>query len=222
MQIFYTVRPGDTLYQIARRWEIPAASLIAANNLVPPYTIFIGQQLSIPPGADVYRVQAGDSVYSIAQNYRVPPQLIISANALQPPYTIQVGQLLCLPPGPAYYVVRPGDTLYLLARRFNVITGGQPNTELIRQVNQLPSHTIFIGQQLIIPYAPPGVRGLIAYFSDRGGGYDLWLYDLSSGENEQITDGLGDTFSIPYWSSDASKVAFVGRDAILYVITSVA
>jgi len=60
MQILYTVRPGDTLYEIARSWELPLDSIIAVNNLAPPYTIYVGQQLSIPPGVDVFRVKPGD------------------------------------------------------------------------------------------------------------------------------------------------------------------
>lgn len=218
MQTFYTVRPGDTIGQIARRWDIPVASLIAANNLLPPYTIFIGGQLSVPPGVDVYRIQAGDSVYRIAQSYGVPPSVIISANQLEPPYTLQVGQLLKVPPGPAYYVVQPGDSLYQIARRFNVTTGGQANVERIRQVNQLPDYTIFVGQQLRIPYATPGEAGSIAYFSKRNGNYELWIYNILHGSNEQITNGLGDSFSVPYWSPDASKIAFVGRDSVLFVV----
>lgn len=218
MQIFYTVRPGDTISQIARRWNIPVASMIAVNQLTPPYTIFIGQQLSMPPRVDVYRVQGGDSVYRIAQQYRVSPNIIISANQLPPPYTLQIDQLLKVPPGPPYYVVQPGDTLYQIARRFNVTTGNQPNVEIIRQINQLPNYTIFVGQRLFIPYAPPGEEGAIAYFSNRSGTYDLWAYHLINGTNEQITNGLGDVFSIPYWSRDARKIAFVGGSAVLFVV----
>lgn len=47
MQIFYTVRSGDTLYSIATRWSIPFNSIVMANNLVAPYIIFSGQQLSL-------------------------------------------------------------------------------------------------------------------------------------------------------------------------------
>ena len=63
MQYFYSVQTGDTLFQIARRWELPFESLIAANNLQPPYTIFIGQQLAVPPGVNRVRVKQGDTVY---------------------------------------------------------------------------------------------------------------------------------------------------------------
>ncbi|KAB7705312.1 LysM peptidoglycan-binding domain-containing protein [Bacillus aerolatus] len=218
MQLFYTVRPGDTLYQISRRWELPVESLIAANNLISPYTIFVGQQLSIPPGVNAYRVQPGDTVVRISQIYGVPAFIIIEANRLQPPYVIQVGQLLKVPPGVSYYTVQPGDTLFQIARRYNVITGGRSNYELIRQVNQLPSFNLFPGMKLTIPYAPPGDQGLIAYTSDRSGHDDIWLYSPQNGGNVQLTNELGDSFSKPIWSPDSSKIAFVGKNRILYII----
>lgn len=218
MQIFYTVRPGDTLYQIARRWGLPIESLIAANNLVSPNMISVGQQLSIPPGVDVIRVNPGDTIYKIAKNFGVPPIVIIQANQLQPPFLIQVGQLLKVPPGVTYYVVQPGDTLFQLARRFNVITGGNSNFQLIMEVNNLTSTGIFPGQRLIIPYAPPGDSGLIAYTSNSTGSFDIWLYNPSNGVNQQITNGLGESYSTPYWSTDSTKIAFVGKNGILNVI----
>ncbi|WP_282139573.1 LysM peptidoglycan-binding domain-containing protein [Cytobacillus oceanisediminis] len=218
MQIFYTVRSGDTLHGISRRWEIPADSLIAANNLKPPYTIYIGQQLSVPPGVDAVRVRQGDSVYGISQFYKVPPSVIIEANQLQPPYVIQPGQLLKVPPGVPYYIVQQGDTLYRLALRFNVMTNGEPNFELIRIVNQLPSSQLIHGMKLRIPYAPPGGQGLIAYTADRGGQYDIWLYNPRTGENVQLTSGLGASFSSPEWSPNSRRIAFIGKNRIIYVV----
>jgi TolB protein len=219
MQLFYTVRPGDTLSQIARRWELPVESLIAANNLSPAYTINVGQQLSVPPGVDVYRVRLGDSVYKLSQLFGVPQAVIINANQLQPPYVLQIGQLLTIPPGVPYYVVQPNDTLFKIARRFNVMAGGQSNFELIREVNRLPSDAIYPGMNLSIPYAPPGNHGLIAYTSNRGGDYDIWIYNPSNGLNHQITSGLGESYSIPYWSPDSRKIAFVGKNGLLYVLS---
>jgi TolB protein len=218
MQIFHTVLPGDTLYHLARRWELPVESLIAANNLIPPYMIYIGQQLSIPPGVNAYRVQAGDSVFQISQRYGVPISVIIEANRLQPPYILQVGQLLKIPPGVPYYVVQSGDTLFQIAKRYNVTIEGKSNPELIQQINQLASITIFPGMELVIPYAPPGNRGLIAYTSDRGRHYDIWLYNPQNGASVQLTNQLGDSFTKPIWSPDSRKIAFVGKNRILYVI----
>ncbi|MCQ6275606.1 LysM peptidoglycan-binding domain-containing protein [Bacillus sp. V3B] len=218
MQLFYTVRQGDTLYQIAKRWEIPVESIIAANNLMSPYTIYIGQQLSMPSGVDTITVKPGDTVYKVAQFFRISESIIIEANRLNPPYMIRVGQLLKVPPGVPYYVVQPGDTLFQIARRYNVMTAGQSNIDLLKTVNELPSNNIFPGMKLIIPYAPPGDRGLIAYTSNRGGAYDLWLYNPINGENIQLTNGLGESYSVAFWSPDSRRIAFVGRDGILYIV----
>ncbi|MCL7749483.1 LysM peptidoglycan-binding domain-containing protein [Halalkalibacter alkaliphilus] len=218
MQVFYTVRPGDTLYNIAMRWELPVISLIAANNINPPYMIYVGQQLSVPPGVNVVRVKPEDSVFTIAQFFGVPQEVIIEVNRLVPPYHIQVGQLIKVPPGNPFYVVQPGDTLFHIARRFNVITGERINYEVIRQVNQLPSYDLFLGMRLIIPYASPGDRGMIAYVTNRGGEFDLWLYNPLDGASIQLTNGIGATFSTPYWSPDSRKIAFVGVGGVIYVV----
>ncbi|WP_066054370.1 LysM peptidoglycan-binding domain-containing protein [Robertmurraya korlensis] len=218
MQIFYTVRPGDTIFQIASRWKLPYESLAAANNIQPPYMIYVGQQLSVPPGVNRVRGKSGDTIFSIAQTFGVPQSVIIQANQLQPPFTIQVGQLLNVPPGNPFYVVQSGDTLYQIANRYNVTTRGQSNYELIRQVNQLPNYDLSPGMRLRIPYAPPGNPGLIAYTSNRGGSYDIWVYSLVSGANVQLTTGLGESYSTPFWSPDSRKIAFVGRDGILFIL----
>ncbi|WP_050183447.1 LysM peptidoglycan-binding domain-containing protein [Domibacillus robiginosus] len=218
MQLFYTVRPGDTLYRIARRWQLPLESLIAANHLTAPYTIYAGQQLSVPPGIDKVRVKPGDSVFGLAQFFGIPPSLIIEANQLRPPYAIQAGQLLKVPQGTPYYTVQSGETLFEIGRRFNVTTGGRSNPELIKKVNHLSSNTVAPGRKLLIPYAPPGDGGFIAYTSNRGGTYDIWLYNPDNGESLQVTTGLGEPFSVPFWSPDSQKVAFVGKNKILYVI----
>ena len=96
--------------------------------------------------------------------------------------------------------------------------GGRPNPELIQKVNQLSIRHDHSGMHLVIPYAPIGNTGFIAYTSNRGGQFDIWLLDLRTGENKQLTTGLADSFSKPVWSPDSRQIAFVGKDAILYVI----
>ncbi len=218
MQLFYTVRLGDTLFQIASRWKLSYESIAAANNILPPYTIYVGQQLSMPPGVDRVRVHSGDTVFSIAQTFGLPPSVIIQANQLQPPFSIQVGQLLKVPPGNPFYVVQPGDTLFQIANKYNVTTRGQSNYELIRQVNQLPNYNLSPGMRLRIPYSPPGDLGMIAYTSNRGGSYDLWVYHLRNGQNVQLTSGLGESYTTPFWSPDSTKIAFVGKNGVLFIL----
>ena len=43
----HRVRPGDTLHSIAFQYDLDARNLAIANNLRPPYTIFIDQQLNL-------------------------------------------------------------------------------------------------------------------------------------------------------------------------------
>lgn len=58
----------------------------------------------------------------------------------------------------------------------------------------------------------------IAYTSDRGGTFDIWLYRLADALNHRLTQGLGQEFSVPYWSPDSRKIAFLGKGNIVYVI----
>ncbi|WP_158736285.1 LysM peptidoglycan-binding domain-containing protein [Alteribacillus sp. YIM 98480] len=218
LQHFYTVRPGDTLYNIARRWALPIETVIAANNVTIPDMLFPGQQLSIPPGVTSYRVDTGETIYQISQFYGVPMSVIIKANSLQAPYFIYPGQLLSIPAGVPYYTVQPGDTLFQIARRFNVVTAGHSRPELIRQVNQLPSVEIIPGMRIMIPFAPPGTDGLIAYTSDKSGIFDIWLYSLSNGKHVQLTRRLGASFSEPIWAPDSTRIAFTGENRFIYVL----
>lgn len=218
VQLFYRVRKSETVDQIAKRWKLPIKTLIAANRLRPPYTLQSGQQLSMPPGVNRYAVQTGESIYRIAQYFGVPVALISEENGIEPPYILRVGQVLTIPAGVQYYIVQSGETLEDIAKRYNIMKGGQPNLDEIRKINQLSSDTITQGMHLVIPYPSINNNGVIAYTSNRGGHYDIWLFDIQFGEHNQLTTGLGDSYSKPVWSPDSSQIAFVGKNAIIYVI----
>ncbi|MBC7323985.1 MAG: LysM peptidoglycan-binding domain-containing protein, partial [Moorella sp. (in: Bacteria)] len=44
----YTIQPGDTMWEIARRHGIPLETLIQANPHLNPDEIYPGQVISIP------------------------------------------------------------------------------------------------------------------------------------------------------------------------------
>lgn len=92
----YVVRPGYTLYRVAREENIPIRSLIEANNLQPPYALRSGQHLIIP-SARFHVVRRGDTVYSISRTYGVDMATLTRTNHMQHPYTIKLGQKLLLP-----------------------------------------------------------------------------------------------------------------------------
>lgn len=65
------------------------------------------------------------------------------------------------------------------------------------------------------------VQGWIAYTSDRGGTFDIWLYRPQDGLNFQFTQGLGAEFSVPYWSSDSRRIAFIGIGSVVHLLDTV-
>lgn len=92
----YLVRRGDTVHSIARAHDVPLRSIIDSNRLMPPYTIEVGQRLTIPAG-HFHIVRTGDTVYSISRQYNVDMASLTSLNRIREPYTIKVGERLQLP-----------------------------------------------------------------------------------------------------------------------------
>lgn len=54
VQKFYTVQRGDTLFKIAKAFQVRLADLQAVNGITNPDDIQAGQELQIPTGAVVY------------------------------------------------------------------------------------------------------------------------------------------------------------------------
>jgi len=63
-------------------------------------------------------------------------------------------------------------------------------------------------------WAPDG-RAL-AFASDRGGQLDLWIHDVASGEDRQLTHFAGAAVS-PAWSRDGRAIAFLSQNGGLHV-----
>lgn len=96
------VAPGDTLYAISRRYEVPLRDLIEINKLAPPYTLEPGQRLALP-SARQYIVQPGDTLYGVSRMFSVDVSELTRLNNLTPPYAIKTGQPLRLPSPAAGY-----------------------------------------------------------------------------------------------------------------------
>lgn len=100
-----TVQAGDTLGDIARRYNIPVERLQRFNPDVSPQRLLIGQQLLIPlqqeraPSAGPYRYQirAGDTFAGIARHFGARTQDLINANPGVTPTALRIGQLVNVP-----------------------------------------------------------------------------------------------------------------------------
>ncbi|MDB5368023.1 MAG: gamma-D-glutamyl-meso-diaminopimelate peptidase [Rhodospirillales bacterium] len=90
------VQPGDTIADLAHRYDVSARDLIEANGLQPPYKLAAGTQLRFPVPRD-YVVQPGDSLYGISRLFAVDQREIVRLNQLREPYEVKPGQTLRLP-----------------------------------------------------------------------------------------------------------------------------
>ena len=93
---FHIVKKGESLYAIARAYQVPLRSIIEENNLKAPYHLKVRQKLSIPI-RPVYKVKSGDTVYGIARSQGVSMMEMVRVNKLRSPYQIYVGQELLMP-----------------------------------------------------------------------------------------------------------------------------
>src|SRR5690606_29254173 len=95
--LHHTVRRGDTLYEIARRYKIDVSAIKTANRL-RGNMLRVGQTLMLPIPATAARVAAASSARR--------------ANPLRT--AAQVNR-------PVIHRVRRGETLTSIARRYNVL-----------------------------------------------------------------------------------------------------
>lgn len=107
----YTLKEGEFLFCIARRFNVNPQDLLAVNGIAEGELVSPGTTLQIPetgtwpgdnrslkPHPTTHTVAAGDTVHSIACEYGdVTPEAIIAVNQLEEPYDLTAGQTLQIP-----------------------------------------------------------------------------------------------------------------------------
>ena len=150
----YTVQKGDTLYNIAKKFETNVDTLKAINNLTTD-SLSIGQILKIPSDVindnfNTYIVQKGDTLYGIAQKFNTTVDKIKKLNNLTT-NNLSIGQSLKISSSDnsnnnlTTYTVQKGDTLYNIANKYNTTVNE------LKELNNLNSNTLSIGQTLKLP-----------------------------------------------------------------------
>lgn len=82
--INYTVKKGDSLYTIAKKYNTSVSNIVSLNNL-KSNNLSIGQQLKIPSSSTTgttYIVKKGDSLYNIAKKFNTTVDNIKKKNNL--------------------------------------------------------------------------------------------------------------------------------------------
>ena len=120
------VARGDTVNSLARKYRVPPAAIMQANNLRSATAIVPGQRLVIP------RYNNGNAVAAKTAPHST------TARSSAPAITGSIGANV--------HVVAPGETLMSIARLYHM-----PLTELAT-ANKIAPHTLVkIGDRLVIP-----------------------------------------------------------------------
>lgn len=131
-----SVREGDTLYSLSRRYGISERNILAANNLDSAADIQSGRTLLIPPvtyrpGQVTPRQTASRSIATTQlQSARSTQASQNTGSAANPPQ---------------HHVVESGDTAYSIARKYNITTA-----QLAARNNLDASNKVRLGQRLVI------------------------------------------------------------------------
>lgn len=97
---FHDVSNGETLGEIAARYDVSVKDLLVFNNLDNPDRLRIGQQLIIPPKKGIsrtYEVKRGDVLSKIASTYGMSVRDLVVFNSLKNPNDLFIGQELLIP-----------------------------------------------------------------------------------------------------------------------------
>jgi len=96
----HVVKPGESVFTIARFYNVSQEKIISDNELQNPNQLVVGQTLVILEGIRRHAVVRGETVYSIARDYRLSVNAVLAANpSIQGPnYNIYPGQIINIPP----------------------------------------------------------------------------------------------------------------------------
>lgn len=204
---YYTVKKGDTLWDIANKYGTTVSKLKSLNNL-KSNVLQVGQTLKvsssekeiIPDDYLVYKVKNGDNLSKIAKEYDTTVSTIMKINNLNSD-KLAINQQLLLPKtkkadGEKTYTVKSGDTLSQIAYD-NKIT-----TSELKKANNLASDLLKIGQVLIIPSKSTGEINYIVQKGDNlytiANKYDTTISDIKKINNLSTnTLQIGQVLKIP-------------------------
>lgn len=183
---YYIVKKGDSLWSIANKYGLTVDKLKDINNL-SSNMLSVGQKLLINDGTDVdnvnenyYIVKSGDTLYSIANKYGLTVDELkkmnnLSNNTLSINQKLLVGNDMSTDDNYDVYVVKSGDTLWGIASKYNT------SVDKIKDINNLNSNNLSIGQKLLVPGNNLGTKKYIVKSGDT-------LYKIAQNNGTTVTD----------------------------------
>ena len=171
MAFFHTVQKGETLFMIAKKYNVQVEGIKQLNKL-HDNTIKAGTDLIInpnqPPVSEkeeavvpgYHLVKQGETLYSIARIYNITVLELKALNDMQSD-TLKIGEELVVVPlngeklkdstevntidnEPVFHVVKEKETMYFISRKYNV------SQEQIRNLNNMLDNNLKVDQRLRI------------------------------------------------------------------------
>jgi len=152
-KIIYEVKAGETLYTIAKKFNIPVSEIKEMNNLVD-YDIYEGQILVLQLPKQHTHTPSPTSTPKKHEPKTEPHETPAPQDSSGPAQQAQPTPSKATPQTPApsgktekfiIHTVRPKETLYQISKRYGV------PIDAIKKTNGLKDNTLRVGQKLKIP-----------------------------------------------------------------------
>lgn len=93
----YTVKAGDDLTMLSRRFGIPVSRIVADNALRYPNNLVVGQHLIIMSDTMRHVIEEGQTLFSLSQEFGIPLEELLEANPNVNPIALQIGEVVNIP-----------------------------------------------------------------------------------------------------------------------------
>ena len=176
----YTVRPGDTLYTLSKRFETSVSRLAELNSIADINILNVGDTLCIPQPlqyfpacktSNYYVVYKDDSISSIADYFGVSAAQIVYSNIGIDPDDLYEGMILCIPLAPPKLCIRISKNILTLDYKSGEQVGFPCLSTLSNfqsQIVQKQIDTSFGGKKRLNTLTPGiGISGKAARVSEK-------------------------------------------------------
>lgn len=156
----HVVQRGESLWQIANRYQVTIGQITNINGLENPNQLVVGQALIIPSYDAFHTVRSGEALWLIAQRYGTTADAIVTANGITNPALIYPGTVLRIPA--IRHTVQRGEALWQIAQRYGV------TVQAIIRANEVQNpNALYPGTILVIPRPKPTIESdAFTYHSD--------------------------------------------------------